>query len=303
MRKLSLILLVSLLAITGISAQTGVKGVVKIAGSEEPLQGVQITLMQQNISSLTNADGEFFLSYIQPGDEEISLTLKGYFTQIKLISLKQDVVNDLGVVYLVADTHQEMKQEVVLQLSESALDGDDSRSQNISGALSSNGDVYNSQTTYSFSPMRFRMRGYDQNYETTYINGVLFNGLERGNFNYSGLGGLNDAMRNQDETVGLSPNSFSYGNLGSTTNINTRATAYAAGSKASLAYSNRSYKLRAQYTYATGLQPNGWAFAASAVVRWSDKGIVDGTFYNSAGYFLSAEKVLNNRHSFSLVTS
>ncbi|MGB4575987.1 MAG: carboxypeptidase-like regulatory domain-containing protein, partial [Paludibacter sp.] len=131
MRKLSLILLVSLPAITGISAQTGVKGVVKIAGSEEPLQGVQITLMQQNISSLTNADGEFFLSYIQPGDEEISLTLKGYFTQIKLISLKQDVVNDLGVVYLVADTHQEMKQEVVLQLSESALDGDDSRSQNI----------------------------------------------------------------------------------------------------------------------------------------------------------------------------
>jgi hypothetical protein len=48
--------------------------------------------------------------------------------------------------------------------------------------------------------------------------------------------------------------------------------------------------------------PNGWAFAASAVVRWADKGIVDGTFYNSAGYFLSAEKVLNKQHSFSLVT-
>ena len=302
MRKLSLILLVSVMAVTSALAQTRVKGIVKIAGSEDPLQGAKITLLQQNISSQTNAKGEFLLSYIESGDEEISISKQGYFQQIKLIKLVKDAETDLGVVFLVADTYQEMKQEIVMQLSESALDGDDSRAQNISGALSSKGDVYNSQTSYSFSPMRFRMRGYDQNYESTYINGVNFNGLERGNFNYSGLGGLNDAMRNQDETVGLNPNAYSYGNIGNTTNINTRATAFAAGSKASLAYSNRAYKLRGQYTYATGLQPNGWAFAASAVVRWSDKGIVDGTFYNSAGYFLSAEKVLNDRHSLSLVT-
>ena len=297
-----MILLVSLLAFSAVSAQTRVKGIVKIAGSETLLQGVKITLIQQNISSQTNADGEFVLSYVLPGDEEVSLSRQGYFTQIKLINIKKDAENDLGTVYLVADTHEEMKQEVVLQLSESALDGDDSKSQTVSGSLSTKGDVYNSQTSYSFSPMRFKMRGYDQNYETTYINGVHFNGLERGDFNYSGLGGLNDAMRNQDEVIGLAPNSFSYGSLGSTTNINNRATAFAAGSKASFAYSNRAYKLRGQYTYATGLQPNGWAFAASFVGRWSDKGIVDGTFYNSAGYFLSAEKVFNKQHSLSLVT-
>lgn len=302
MRKLLMLVVVLMLAVVSSNAQTKLKGVVKVAGTETPIQGVKVTLMQQNLSSQTNANGEFNLSYVQVGDEEMSLSLEGYFTQIKLINIKKDIVNDLGVILMVADTHQEMKQEVVLQLSESALDGDDSRSQSISGSLSSKSDVYNSQTSYSFSPMRFRLRGYDQNYETTYINGVMFNGLERGEFNYSGLGGLNDAMRNQEETIGLTPNNYSYGNLGSTTNINTKATAYAAGSKASVAYSNRSYKLRAQYTYGTGLMPNGWAFAASAVVRWSDKGIVDGTFYNSAGYFLSAEKVINPKHSISLVT-
>ncbi|MFZ4583091.1 MAG: carboxypeptidase-like regulatory domain-containing protein, partial [Paludibacter sp.] len=302
MRKLLMLVIVVLLTVVSINAQTKLKGIVKVAGTEALLQGAKVTLLQQNLSTQTNENGEFSLSYIEAGDEELSIAKDGYFTQIKLIKIRKDVTTDLGVVILVGDTHQEMKQEVVLQLSESALDGDDSRSQSISGSLSSKSDVYNSQTSYSFSPMRFRLRGYDQNYETTYINGVMFNGLERGEFNYSGLGGLNDAMRNQEETIGLTPNTYSYGNLGSTTNINTKATAFAAGSKASVAYSNRSYKLRAQYTYGTGLMPNGWALAASAVVRWSDKGIVDGTFYNSAGYFLSAEKVINPKHSISLVT-
>ncbi len=303
MRKISLILLVSLMAIITAQAQTRVTGVVKVAGSETPIQGAKVTLLQQNISSQTNQNGEFTLSYIQPGEEEISISRQGYFTQIKLVTIQKDQTANLGTVYLVMDSHQEIKQETVLQISESMLDDDDdSRSRSSSASLSSKGDVYNSQTSYSFSPMRFRFRGYDQNYESTYINGVLFNGLERGEFNYSGLGGLNDAMRNQDETTGLNANSYSYGNLGSTTNINTKASAYAAGSKVSLAYTNRAYKLRGQYTYATGLQPNGWAFTASAVVRWADKGIVEGTFYQSVGYFLSAEKVINDQHSLSLVT-
>ncbi len=38
-----------------------------------------------------------------------------------------------------------------------------------------------------------------------------FNSLERGVFNYSGLGGLNDAMRNREEGKGLMTNTFSYG--------------------------------------------------------------------------------------------
>ncbi|MDD3079059.1 MAG: carboxypeptidase-like regulatory domain-containing protein [Paludibacter sp.] len=301
MRKLSLIFFVSLLAITSVLAQTKLKGTVKIAGTENPLKGAKVTLLQQSISSLTNQSGEFSLSYINDGSEEVSISCPGYFTQIKLVNIVKDQETDMGVVYLVVDAHAELQQEVVMQLSENQLDDDDAKSNNISGSTSAQNDVYNSQTSYNFSAMRFRTRGYDNKYETTYINGVMFNGLERGNFNYSALGGLNDAMRNQEEILGLNANSFSYGNLGSVTNINTRATSYAAGSKASVAFSNRSYKVRGQYTYATGLQSNGWAFAVSAVARWADEGIVDGTFYRSAGLFLSAEKVFNTKHSLSLV--
>jgi len=303
MRKFSLILLVSLLTSFSLIAQTTAIGAVKDAGTNSPLSGVIITFLQQNISTQTNAKGEFTLSQLQAGDEEISISRPGYFTQIKLVKLNTGMTNDLGFFSLRVDVQEEVRQDIVLQLSESDLNDDEGRStQNVSSALSSKGDVYTSQASFSFSPMRFRTRGYEQDFESTYINGVHFNGLERGGFNYSMLGGLNDAMRNKDITTGLAANSFSYGNLGSNTNINTKASSYAIGNKASVAYTNRAYKLRAQVTHATGLMPNGWAFAASAVVRWADEGLVDGTFYNSAGYFLSAEKVFNKRHSLSLIT-
>ncbi|MDD4990796.1 MAG: carboxypeptidase-like regulatory domain-containing protein [Paludibacter sp.] len=303
MRKLSLILVVSLLTSFSLLAQTIAKGVIKAADSGAPLSGVIITFLQQNISTQTNAKGEFTLSYLKAGDEELSISRQGYFTQIKLVKLKENQINDLGAFDLKADIQDEVKQEIVLQLSETELNSDEAKStQNVSGALSSKGDIYASQTNFAFSPMRFRTRGYDQDFESTYINGIYFNGLERDNFNFSSLGGLNDAFRNQEEINGIAPTSFSYGNLGSATNINTKASVYAAGSKASFAYTNRAYKLRGQYMYATGLMQNGWAFAASAVVRWADKGIVQGTFYQSAGYFLSAEKVFNSQHSLSLVT-
>jgi len=302
MRKITLLTLALLFFfLVSAGAQTAIKGVVKVAGTGVALPGVKITLLKQNISTQTNAEGEFTLSYIEPGDEELSFVRNGYLTQIKLINIKQNVTTDLGEFQLKQDVQTDIKQEVVLQLSEDQLSSDDSKSQNISGTLNSK-DVYNSQTSFAFTPMRFQLRGYDNNFESTYINGVHFNSLERGIFNYSALGGLNDAMRNQEEVNGFQPNTFAYGNIGTTTNINTRATNYAAGTKASVAYTNRMYKLRGQVTYATGLQPNGWAFAASAVVRWADKGIIDGTFYNSAGYFLSAEKVINDQHSISLVT-
>lgn len=303
MRKLALMIFVSLVAIFTVQAETGLRGIVRVAGTGAPISGVVVTLLKQNISTQTNQKGEFLLTYIEAGKEEVSFSKVGYFSTIKLINLKANQLNEIEVVELKQDVQSEVKREIVLQLSENELDNDDSRTtQSMSGVLSSRGDVYTAQTNFSFSPMRFQNRGYDQNFESTYINGVSFNGLERDNFNYSSLGGLNDAFRNQDAFYGVSANSFSYGNLGNTSNVNVRATQFAHGSKASIAATDRSYKLRGQYTYGTGLLDNGWAFAASAVVRWADKGKVQGSFYNSAAYFLSLEKIINEHHSISLVT-
>lgn len=281
-------------------ATTSISGSVRDAVTNEPIIAATVTLLQQNISTRTNASGEFLFSYIEPGTEEIQVSAPGYFLQLKSFNILQNNENYLGIIDLRPDLQNDAKQDIILQLNESMLD-DDGSIQSGGTVFSSQSDVYLSQTGYAFSPMRFKTRGYDDKYEATYINGVRFVDAERGGFNYSSLGGLNNATRNRDLVYGLTPGTFAYGNLGANTNIVTRASTFATGSNANVAASNRSYKVRGQYTYATGVLPSGWAFAVSGVVRYANKGIVDGTFYNSAGLFLSAEKIFNEHHSLSLV--
>lgn len=301
MKKTYLTLLATLLLLTTLQGQTTLSGIVKASGTNSPLPGVTVTLMQQNISTQTNALGEFYFMSIQDGREEVYFSRSGYFPHIVTTKIEPNKENKMATIVLQIDLQEETRQDAILQLSESDFSEDEGRAaQSIASALSD--DVYLSQTSYSFSPMRFRPRGYDQELSATYINGVHFNVLDRGGFNYSSLGGLNHANRNKDVTYGIAPNTFSFGGLGSTTNILNRASAMSAGTRGSVAYTNRAYKLRGQYTYATGVMENGWALAASAVVRWADEGMVEGTFYNSIGYFLAADKILNNRHTLSIVT-
>lgn len=266
------------------------------------MPGVRVSIIQENVSVFSDVSGNFRLETQLTGPVDISFSRFGYFMQTIQINVEAEKANVLEDVAMKLDINSEIRQEIVMQLSEISLNADDEgRSQNMSATLSSR-DVYISQTSFSFSPMRFRLRGYDNHFQTTYINGVHFNTLDRGGFNFSSLGGLNDAMRNRENVYGLNAASFSFGNIGGVSNINTRATSFAPGYRTSVALTNRMYRYRAQATYSTGLRPDGWAFTASGIIRWADEGIIQGTFYNSAGYFLSAEKVFDDRHSVSLVT-
>ena len=201
--------------------------------------------------------------------------------------------------------YNQMKEEFVLANFDFEFDFDDdnvSSTQTLSWLLSSNGDVFSRQANFSFSPLRFRLRGYNAEYQKTYMNGIYFNGLERGNFNFSSIGGLNYATRNKEVTRGMESNSYTFGNIGTSTNVDVRASSFAKGHNLSFALTNRSYVTRLQYTYATGLMQNGWAFMGSVVGRWADLGLQqsnffkEGLMYKSVGYFLSAEKQITPKH-------
>ena len=186
--------------------------------------------------------------------------------------------------------------------TESQLNENDDMSQDANAFVFSNDDVYLSNVGYLFSPMRFRVRGYDSQYNDMYINGIRFNDAETGRFSYGLIGGLNDVTRNKEGVDGFSPNLFSYSPIGGATNINVRASQYAPGSKITLSGCNRNYVMRGIYTYSTGLMNNGWAFTGSLSYRWGKNGAIEGIYYNSLGYFLAAEKVFNDRHSLALST-
>ena len=180
--------------------------------------------------------------------------------------------------------------------------GEDDDYAGTTAMVSSNDDYFLSEVGYLFSPMRFRVRAYESMYNNVYANGVLINDAERGQFSYGMIGGLNDATRNKEGATYLEHNRFGYGSIGGASNINMRASQYAAGNKMSLVGCNRNYIARVMYTGSTGLMQNGWAFTGSASYRWANEGVIEGTFYNSFAYFLAAEKKINDNHSISIAT-
>lgn len=186
--------------------------------------------------------------------------------------------------------------------TESQLDEDNDASQAVSAITGSKSDPYNSEVGYLFSPMRFRVRGYDNMYSNYYMNGLQLNDLEMGRFGYSMVGGMNDATRNQEGVTPYDYNTFGIAGVGGATSVNARASQFAAGNKLTLSGCNRNYVARGMFTHATGLLPSGWAFAGLVGYRWANEGVIEGTFYNSLSYFLSAEKRFGTKHALSLVT-
>ena len=90
-----------------------------------------------------------------------------------------------------------------------------------------------------------------QTYEKNYINGLAFNTAERGSFNFSAMGGLNDASRNKEIVNNIEATNFTFGGIGNATNYLMDASRYAQGWKVGVAGTNRQYKGRVNATYAS----------------------------------------------------
>ncbi|MCR4919114.1 MAG: TonB-dependent receptor [Prevotella sp.] len=197
----------------------------------------------------------------------------------------------------------ELPSEQAYTFTEAQLGDDDNVTQNIS-IVGSQSNVYASQVGYRFSAARFKYRALGAKYNDIYINGNPVNDVERGEFRYSFVGGLNNQTRGVEQSLPLEEAQFAPMAIGGANNYNFRPSAFSTGSRASLAGANRNYTARAMYTYNTGLMQNGWAFSGALTYRWAKRGYVDGTFYNALSYFLGAEKVFGceQQHHLSLVT-
>lgn len=289
------------------SAQTSLVGTLMEQGTNKPIVGASITLVNQNIVTETNQKGEFLLSYLEAGDEEIIIEADGYISTVELTTIQQNIQNDCGTFYLQVDMANDVRNEILLNLAEQDLNDDEGRTQEQASAASSSTDVFNNVTSFAWSTMRYRNRGYEQIYEQNYIEGISFNAAERGQFNFSAMGGLNDASRYKETTNAIEANNFAFGGIGNATNYLMAASNYAQGWKASVAGTNRNYKAAIRASYNSGPLNNGWTFMGQVAFRFSpyidNKGIIgEGIKYYSLGYFFSAEKVWNKQHKLKLIT-
>ena len=306
MRKTIIATFLTLFACVALHAQTRLVGRV-LTPEQQAIEGVVVTLANQGMTTTTNAEGKFSLTYLEAIDEDVIIEAVGYISDIVTVELKDNQLNDMGDIVLQTDIVREAQEEVLLNLSEMDLNDDEGKSQSFSSASSASQDVFNSTVSFAWSNARYRGRGYEQTYESNYIEGLSFNSAERGQFNFSAMGGLNDATRYKEVVEGIEANNFSFGSIGQATNYLQSATNYAQGWKVGLAATNRNYKGAARATYSSGLLDNGWAFAAQLAWRYSPyidvKGrIGEGITYSSVGYFFTAEKQWGKDMSLSLIT-
>ena len=197
-----------LLSCSVLFGQATLTGVLKKEGSNEPIVGAIVTLRQQEISVQTDENGMFEFQSVALGNDVLEFEQAEIGKKNKPVTLK-DGENNLGEVFLKDDAASMLENEVLLSAIETDFEIDDEdgmSAQSISGLLYSKGDVFSRTASYSFSPARYRLRGYAQSDEYTYINGVKFNDQERGRFNYSSIGGLNDATRNKEIIINFAPN-------------------------------------------------------------------------------------------------
>ena len=246
-----LFLLMFVLSMSIISmAQTSLKGRVIDQATKTAVVGAKVTLANQNISTTTNAAGEYSLVYLEAMDEEIIVEADGYIAAIELVTLVANSINQMGAIQLQQDIMSQAQSEILLNLTEEEMNDDEGRSQAQSSSSSASTDVFNSTTSYAWSTARYRNRGYDSRVESYYIEGLNFNSQERGNFNYSAMGGLNDASRYKEVLNPMEATNFAFGGIAQSTNYLMGASRYAQGWKVGLAGTNRNYKARVNATYA-----------------------------------------------------
>lgn len=199
---------------------------------------------------------------------------------------------------------EDLKEAVLENIPTVSLDDNDlgdGSNQNVSSILTAGRDPYFSAVSFNFSAVRFRLRGYENDLFSTYMNGIPMDNLDNGFTPFGLWGGLNDVTRNKDVSYGLRTNTFAFGDIGSNTSIDSRASKQRRQTSFSYANSNRNYTHRWIFTHSTGMSKKGWAFSFSGSRRWADEGYVPGTYYDGWSFFAAVDKRISKKSLLSLV--
>ena len=296
MKKIVLFILMILFLSTGITAQNIVKGIIKDNDSRKPLKNVSVSIKNKtSFMFKTDDSGVFSIQKLINGSYVLEIKLSGYEVQNFPIILTGKTI-DLGTILLYEDISEDQDLSIIT-LTDDELNDDTSSADNIAGLLQSSRDVYLRTTAFEFSPSFFRIRGLDSENGKLLINGIDMNKLYNGRPQWSNWGGLNDVLRNQEFSSGLTPSAYTFGGILGSTNINVRASEQRQGTRISYASSNRSYEHRFMFSHSSGMSENGWVYTIAASRRVGNEGFSEGSVYNANSFFLSLEKKFNDKHS------
>jgi len=276
-----------------------VKGRVIDADATEPVSNVEIRILSSGNSTVTTTTGIFqFSSTELPQGEQVLIVSKdGYVTKKIRIVIQNGTTINLDPILFSVDLTEIEAQIGIISLSDTELNQDEDTALNISGLLQASRDVFLNAAAFDFSATFFRPRGLDNANGKVLINGTEMNKQFNGRPQWGNWGGLNDAQREREFSMGISANEYAFGDIAGTTNIVMRASKYRRGGRVSYAMANRSYRGRVMGSYNSGLLGTGWAYSVLVSRRYGEEGYQKGTVYDANSFFASVEKSLGATHS------
>jgi hypothetical protein len=277
-------------------SSTGITGKVVDSKTQKPMQSVVVSIQNTNLTQFSDINGKFSFDKVQAGIQLIRIRTNGFKDQLLQFEIIAGKVLDIGTISLEEDQTIEQQLSLVT-ITESDLGDDNSGSENTAGLLQASRDGFQQAAAFNWGQARFRIRGLDNENATVMINGVMMNKIYDGRPQWANWGGLNDATRNQEFTMGIAPSDYTFGGILGTQEINTRASIYRPGSRISSSGTNTNYDWRVMATHASGMNKDGWAYVISASRRWANEAYFVGTDYGANSIFASIEKKINNHHS------
>ena len=185
-----------------------------------------------------------------------------------------------------------------------AIDNDnlnDNGGAEISSMLTAGRNPFLSASSFNFSFMHFRIRGYDNNWNYTYIDGLEFNGLDNGGTPFGLWSGVNNMMRSKENVLGLQASNFAFGSVGVNTNVDMRAGSQWKQTNLGYSFSNRNYQSRINISHSSGFGKKGWAYSIAASASLAGEGYVPGTYNNSYSVYGAVDKKLGLKNTLSLI--
>ncbi len=214
-------------------------------------------------------------------------------TKIRLEDTTESIISIIDTTVL-APVFEEPKIPTVT-LEDEETDDEGSSDQSISPILNAGRDPFLNAASFNFSISRYRIRGYDNDFFDTYMNGIPTEYIDNGYGAYNLWSGLNDVVRNRESVQGLRPATFGFSGIGALYAIDARAGKQRKQLSVTLGTSNRTYDLKGGLTYGSGISKKGWSYAVSLVGRWAKNGYVRGTSLQSVSYFASVQKYFNKQ--------
>lgn len=298
-----LLLTVTLMILTGIGlmGQTKISGIVKDNSTEKEIYNLSVLMVETGEMVQTDRIGYFQFVDIPAGIYTLRISGVGYQSLEKTVQTDGKTPVDLGNLLITFDPSS--VNIGIITLTEDELDADETTSQSSAGILQSSQDVFDRTAAFELGAYWFKVRGYDSKYSDVFFNGVRMNKINNNRVNFGDWGGLNDITRRPyEQTSGINPSEFAFGNVGGSTYYDTRPSLLRKGTSLSYSFTNRSYNQRVLATYNTGLMKNGWGFMGSFSRRWAEEGVIDGTFYDAWAYYLGVEKKINSKHTLTFTT-